>query len=170
MSECQQQALDFLKKADAKMEIRFLGLANNPNWKEKDVYRNTYDVTITTLKGFMKVTFYDSLHNTEISKLTVEDYAKRLYRAEYSILRPHERNDVRLKLKQEQEKAKPNEYDILACLTKYDPGTFEDFCDEFGYDEDSRSAEQIYLACIKEYKQLTRIFTAEQMEELCEIN
>ena len=50
------------------------------------------------------------------------------------------------------------------------PETFEDFCSEFGYDEDSRSAEQIYLACVKEYKQLTRIFTDEQMEELREIN
>ena len=68
------------------------------------------------------------------------------------------------------ENIKPNEYDILACLTKYYPETFEDFCSEFGYDEDSRSAEQIYLACVKEYKQLTRIFTDEQMEELREIN
>ena len=170
MNEYQQQAVDFLKKADAKLEIRFLGLSNNVNLREKDVYRNTYDFTITTPRGFMKGTFYDSIHNTEISQLTVEDYAKRLYRAEYSVLRPHERNDCRLALKKAQEDAKPNEYDILACLTKYDPETFEDFCSEFGYDEDSRSAEQIYLACVKEYKQLTRIFTEAQMEELREIN
>ena len=54
--------------------------------------------------------------------------------------------------------------------TKTDPEDFESFCDEFGYDDDSRSAEQIWRACVKEYKQLTRIFTEKQMEELCEIN
>ena len=65
--------------------------------------------------------------------------------------------------------AVPDEYDMLACLEKYDVGTFEDFCLEFGYDENSRSAEKIYIAVIKEYKNLTRIFTEEQMEELREI-
>ena len=170
MTEYQQKAVDFLKKADASMEIRFLGLSNNPNWREPNVYRNTYDFKITTPRGFMTGTFYDSIHDTEISRMTVKDYAKSLYRAEYNVLRPHERNDCRLALKKAQEEARPNEYDILACLTKYDPETFEDFCSEFGYDEDSRSAEQIYLACVKEYKQLTRIFTVAQMEELREID
>ena len=28
----------------------------------------------------------------------------------------------------------PTEYDVLACLTKYDPGNYEDFCSEFGYE------------------------------------
>lgn len=64
---------------------------------------------------------------------------------------------------------KPSNYDILACLTKYDPGTFEDFCCEFGYDEDSRRAERIYFEVQKEYKNLTKIFTEEQMEELRDI-
>ena len=66
-------------------------------------------------------------------------------------------------------KAVPNEYDVLACLETYDPGTLEDFCSEFGYDEDSKTAERIYIAVIKEYKDLTKIFTEEQMEELSEI-
>ena len=65
---------------------------------------------------------------------------------------------------------KPTEYDILACLTKYDPGTFEEFCSDYGYDEDSRTAEKIYIAVVREYKQLERIFTTEQLEELAEIN
>lgn len=65
--------------------------------------------------------------------------------------------------------AMPNEYDVLACLGKYDVGTFEDFCSEFGYDEESRMAERIYIAVIKEYKDLTRIFTEDQMEELSKI-
>ena len=63
----------------------------------------------------------------------------------------------------------PSTYDVLACLTKYDPGTFEDFCSGYGYDEDSRTAERVYIDVIREYKQLCSIFTDEQMEELREI-
>lgn len=73
-------------------------------------------------------------------------------------------------LKAQKERAKPTAYDVLACMTKHDPGTFDDFCSDFGYDEDSRTAERIYFAVQKEYTQLCRLFTAEQMEELQEIN
>ena len=66
--------------------------------------------------------------------------------------------------------AVPSVYDVLACLSKCDPGTFEDFCSDFGYDDDSRTAERVYFAVQKEYTQLTRIFTPGQMEELAEIN
>jgi len=31
----------------------------------------------------------------------------------------------------------PTLYSVLACLQKYDVGTFEDFCNEFGYDTDN---------------------------------
>ena len=52
----------------------------------------------------------------------------------------------------------PTAYDILACLTKYDPGTFEDFCSDYGYDEDSRKAESTYKAVCKEWRNVERVF------------
>lgn len=61
-------------------------------------------------------------------------------------------------------------YDLLACLTKYDPGTFEDFCGELGYDSDSRKAEQTYQAVRSEWRKAREFFTAEELEELREIN
>jgi len=63
----------------------------------------------------------------------------------------------------------PTKYDILACLTKYGPGTFEDFCGEYGYDYEEKESEKIYRGCIKEFKGLSRIFTDEQMEMLANI-
>jgi hypothetical protein len=63
----------------------------------------------------------------------------------------------------------PDCYDVLACLTKYDPGTFEDFCGDFGYDEDSRTAEKTYKAVKNEFLNLERLFTPAQMEKLQEI-
>lgn len=64
----------------------------------------------------------------------------------------------------------PTEYDILACLEKYDVGTFEDFVDEFGYESDSlRCAKRIYKAVTREYNNICRCFTEEQLESLREI-
>lgn len=134
MTNYEQQAVEFLKKADAKIKIEFVGFAINRQWNEKEK-RPLYNVTISTPKGEMNFDFWDSIHNTE-----------------------------------EKKAANLNEYDILACLTKYDPGTFEDFCFDYGYDTDSRSAEKLYFSVCNEYHNLCRIFTADQMDELSEIN
>lgn len=64
---------------------------------------------------------------------------------------------------------KPTAYDVLACITKYDPGTFNNFCSEFGYDEDSRKAEKIYNAIQKEWQQVCAFFTPEEIEQMQEI-
>lgn len=64
----------------------------------------------------------------------------------------------------------PTSYDVLSCLQKYDCGTFEDFCYEFGYSDDSIRAYNIYQLCVKEYENVCLIFTEAQIEELREIN
>jgi hypothetical protein len=63
----------------------------------------------------------------------------------------------------------PSKYDVLACITNRDPGSFEDFCSDFGYDTDSRKAERTYKAVCKEYKAVDRLF-GDIIEELQEIN
>lgn len=63
----------------------------------------------------------------------------------------------------------PNMYDILACLQKYDVGSFENFCSEFGYSEDSRSAYTTYLAVQKEWKAVDKLF-GDILEEMQEIS
>ena len=64
----------------------------------------------------------------------------------------------------------PRAYDILACITKYDPGTFEDFCSEFGHDQDSRSARKTWKAVCKEWKNVSKLFPEpEVLEALSEI-
>jgi hypothetical protein len=62
----------------------------------------------------------------------------------------------------------PSMYSVLACLTKYDPYSFEDFCYNFGYDTDSRKAEKIYHAVVKEWEAVERLF-GDILEELEEI-
>lgn len=63
---------------------------------------------------------------------------------------------------------KPTMYDILTCLTKYNPESFDDFCAEFGYDINSRKDEKTYKAVYKEYEAVERLF-GDIMDELQEI-
>jgi hypothetical protein len=70
----------------------------------------------------------------------------------------------------------PSKYDILSCLTKYDPEYFEFFCDNYGYSyetkNEKRKIEKIYYAVVREWKGVERIFgdfTTEQWDEFREI-
>ena len=73
-----------------------------------------------------------------------------------------------------QNNEEPRAYDILACLNGYDVGTFDEFCDEYGYfpiadRKRYKEAQETYKACKREYEGLKRILTPEQLEELQEI-
>ena len=58
----------------------------------------------------------------------------------------------------------------MCCLQKYDVGTFEEFCSEFGYDNDSRQAEKTYKGVVKEFEGMERLFNSEELELLNIIN
>lgn len=164
-----KQANDFLNACDASLDIAFRGKAINTDWKE-DKPRNSYNITIKTKRGEMSFVFWDSLHNTEISEMTACKWFERTRNTRYQYATQYEKRKAAQELKEAKAEAIPNAYDVLACLTKYDPGTFEDFCSEFGYNEDSITAVRAYIAVVKEYKQLERIFAAEELEALQEIN
>ena len=57
-------------------------------------------------------------------------------------------------------KNKPDVKSVLGCLLSdiSSGDSFEDFCDCFGYDQDSRKAYTIYKGCEKEKKNLLRLF------------
>lgn len=61
-------------------------------------------------------------------------------------------------------------YDVLACLTKYEPGSFKSFCADYGYDTDSISARDTWQAVCEEWEKVSSFFTREELEELQEIN
>lgn len=65
---------------------------------------------------------------------------------------------------------KPTEYDVLSCIQKYDVGSFENFCSEFGYDTDSRKAEKTYKAVLKEYNKVINFFTDDEIKKLQKID
>ncbi len=67
----------------------------------------------------------------------------------------------------------PSEYDVLACLQKYEPyADIWEFAHEYGYEINSRESfnrvDMIHMAVIKEYCDVQRLF-GDVMDELCEI-
>lgn len=66
-------------------------------------------------------------------------------------------------------KTKPTAYDVLTAITKNDPQDFDTFCGEYGYDSDSRKAFKIWESVVKEWKQVKQFFTAEELEQLQDI-
>ena len=63
----------------------------------------------------------------------------------------------------------PTAYDLLACLTKSDPGDFQNFCDDFGYDLDSRQAEKTFKSVKREWLKVSRFFSPAEIDELLEV-
>jgi len=60
----------------------------------------------------------------------------------------------------------PTFYNVMSGLQKYDPGDFENFCSEFGYDTDSRQAEKTWRAVRREYQHMAALFSPEELELL----
>lgn len=166
----EKQAEDFMNECSAKMDIMFVGCMPNCMWDDKES-RNRYSVTITTPKGKMNLDFWDSLNNTWKFKMAHDKdrCARNMYGRYYEGLSITEKARVRDRMRGMEQEGRPTYYDILACLESYDPGTFKDFCSEFGYSDDSIKAFKIYTACQEQYADLCRIFTPEQMDKLREI-
>ena len=64
----------------------------------------------------------------------------------------------------------PSAYDVLASLTSYDTGTFEEFCSSYGYESDSIKAKKTYEAVVEEFKNVKMLFDDKEIEKLQEIN
>lgn len=62
----------------------------------------------------------------------------------------------------------PRVYDVLTCIKNdfFCPDNFKDFCDEYGYDEDSRKAHETFKRCLKQSHKLTLIFSDEEIKTL----
>ena len=166
----QKQGTDFLKKTGTTMEVKVnrQGKFFDTDKEERDIY----DITLT--KGERSYTFqfgqsiahsgrfivYGSQARGMSQGTQLENGRWRAPRDEYSGQRKWDKNP---------DFAEPTAYDVLACLTKYDPETFENFCSEFGYDTDSKSAEKTYQAVKAEFANLCRLFSNAELDLMSEI-
>jgi len=176
MNEYDKQAEKFLASTKTTFETEFLkhGKHFDNDTETRDIYK------ITLKRGSRVYSFnYGQSINCSGEYQIKESLMNKLWRSqivggkyaftakEFKNLRLHEADKVCI-IKNPNFKA-PTAYDVLACLTKYDPGTLENFCSDFGYDTDSRSAEKTYNAVKDEYQNVSMLFTDAEIEQLQEI-
>ena len=168
-SEYDLQAEDFCKKYGVTISSEKCVPQEPPSWAvEGGSHGVQYSVTMKRGSASYKLHFWGSIKHKEdlekLAKIKCGGHVRIAGKWVYSIHDP-----IYQKLKAETPLL-PTAYDILTCITKYDPGTFEDFCSDFGYDTDSRSAKKTWKAVCKEWKNISKLFPEpEVLEALSEI-
>ena len=196
MNEYQEQAQAFLDKTGTEIKTKFLHY--NKHFDSDTEKRDIYQITLT--KGNREYSFKFGQSLVCSGKYRVcQTYCPVKTRKTYSIINPIVKNVCKpssLKCKSSKwvepcisindpkeanklprtanylntEFSEPTPYDVLTALTKNEPGTFQDFCDDFGYSNDSISAKKTYEAVRDEWLNVSRLFNNEEMKLLEEIN
>ena len=180
ISEYDQQAIDFLESTGTTFEIRYQ--STRPYWKDDEDRCDVYTFTLKNSAGEYSAEYGDSLQNSA-RRLLRDSFAMRnsgksdLQLAKDAGVYPKDKTFHGVAVAQRQAAKlwrKPSAYDVLACLTKYDPGMFEDFCVDYGYSDQPLSEypkiQGIYAAVVAEYRALRKMFTSDQLDQLSEIN
>jgi len=141
MTEYEKQADDFLKQTKTRFKTCFIGHGNY--FDDDKQKRDFYQVTLTKGNEFYSFKFGQSIANSKRSNWPKENE------------RPPGLH--------------PKPYDVLACLQKHDPGSFDDFCSDFGYDLDSIKARKTYQAVRDEFLNLSKLFSEKELEAMAEI-
>jgi len=136
----QAEAADLLKKLGVKFSTKFINYA--PHFAGEKESRDNFRAT------FIRENF--SIHSGKFARFSI-NFGQSINSSDGGGGNP------------------PTAYDVITCLTKYDVGSFENFCGDFGYDTDSRQAERTYKAAVKEWEKVSRFFTSEELELLNEI-
>lgn len=167
-----EQAANFLRKTEASIKVNYS--ATGKYFDDDEHPRDIYTITIT--KGGRNYIFqFGQSYNCSGKWWAYGDYRRGIAHSVRGVRlgMPLEKYGARLTGHEQWERNKdytePTAYDILAAITKSDPGTFEQFCPELGYDTDSRSAEKTYQAVKNEYSNLCQLFSDAELEEMQEI-
>lgn len=182
MNEYDEQAEEFLKSTGTTLEVNFA--YTGPYFGDEKEIRDVYSFTLRNDKGIYSAQFGDSTHNTQRRKFATssnghsvsfmsESYGseeKHVKKMGFNLNRGGRLDAKELKAAREH---KPNAYAILSCIGGYVPEVFEDFCSEFGYDDQALSeyprVMNIFTQCQMEARGMRQLFTEGQREQLSEI-
>lgn len=172
MENYTKQAKDFCEKTKTTIKVEESKRPKPPLWiKGDEDYGICYDVEVrrfisNNIESVWKFNFWGSIANKEMIEIAKVDakLGNTNVLGKYLSFREH----MVIKKDYKDGEYTPNEYDILACLTKYNPNSLEDFCSEFGYDLDSRKGLDTYLAVQKEWNKVEELF-GDVLETLREI-
>jgi len=177
----QKQATDFLTKTGTTFKTEFI--KNDYHFVGDTEKRDIYKITLSRGQRVYSFNFGQSINNSGIkirlrtSGRITQSYAilpEFMTKGKFDIVKfkrwYHSTKYQLANIDEVMEGIAPSEYDVLTCITKYNPDTFENFCYEFGYDTDSKKAEKTYNAVCDEYKNVCALFSDTELSELQEIN
>lgn len=176
LTEYDIQAKDFLNKTNTEFKAEFL--KNDYHFADDESKRDIYKITLKRNAREFSFNFGQSIANSTKyeDKITKKQYTasgksagQHNYKYLYPERFPKNKAEERFGEFKIIQGTPPTEYNVLACLTKYPVETFEDFCLEFGYEEDSRKAHKIYKAVKEEWQNVAMLWNDEEIEELQEI-
>lgn len=128
MDDYTKQTQTFLKETKTRLNINFIKRGKYFDDDKED--RDIYHFVLSNDQGIYAAQFGDSIQNTGYRKSGKTKTGNKLAWE------------------------KPNAYDILSCLTSYDPEDFDNFCASYGYDDDSINALGTYEKVQTEYNGL----------------
>ena len=167
-NEYEKQADDMLRAMDVAFSVQFIG-SDCPGFC-KDAPRAMGEVDNYPRKAHIHGKHYRCTFSRGPADPLIMDFWNSYADEELLRLgtRAYRTGETLMKFRHN-EKPMVRAYDVWACMEKSDPGTFSEFCAEFGYDEDSRRAEAVWRACIDEWTRVSRFFTAPEIEQLQEV-
>lgn len=176
MDEYTKQAKDFLQATNTTIKHEFVGYKSH--FDENDDKRDVYRITIKRGERQFSFDFGQSINcSRKWTPLTA--YAKG--QTSHAELRNDKLSNSlqkvglskfsfqKLDFEKNENFSEPTAYDILACLTKHEVGSFEEFCSDYGYDTDSMKAHGVYKAVSEEWQNVQIIWNDEEIEQLQEI-
>lgn len=185
MNDYEKQANEFLKKTGVSFKCEFSKY--DTHFVGDTDKRDIYKVTLTRGERSFSFDFGQSLNNSGLKFMNkntgrvycvipTDDYFASLDKGKFT-----HKSRMRLAAKKLipfqaascdkfEKPVAPTAYDILACLQDYNPGTLEDFCDDFGYNLDSKTVEKTYKAAVDEYRNVCAVWNEREVDDLREIN
>lgn len=141
MNSYEQQANSWAEKWGVIMTARHVG--HMRHFPDDSDTRDVYEITLLRGERRMVIKFGQSLSESGYSpKFSDGPYWRKL---EQKKTCPPTRTHT------------PTMYDVIACIQKTDPGTFDDFRGDFGFDTDSRRALDTYMAVQREAADFARL-------------
>jgi hypothetical protein len=159
-SEYDAKAEAFLKKTGTTFNAVFL--KHDKHFKDDKVPRDIYEVSLTRGSRVFKCNFGQSIAHS--GRFICWDVA-----GGRKVNDHKEAKCIGYQLERNKAFEEVTAYCVLASMQKYDPGSFKDFCANFDYDDDSIAAREVYEAVSKEFSDLQKLFSDEELEEMQEI-
>lgn len=177
-----KQATDFLHGTNTKLEIVVADKQTAPQWaKEGEKHGIQYKCTLSNKNHSYTFDFWGSVRDAELLTLAREAkergfdssyhfaFRDALIKRNIKVNAGMRYRENKFLLTELMDALKPTAYDVLACLSPLYEDTLEDFCSSYGYDADSRTAERIFNACKEQDRNLRKLFTHAEIDQLTEI-